>query len=120
MGGYYRKFVAQFGIISRPLTNLPKRIPSLCNCVTETTNQAFLTLKKALAEALVLAIPNFSKQFTIETDASSGGIGAVLQQQWHPIAYISRALGPRNLGPSTYEKECLAILFAVEQWRLYL
>lgn len=89
---------------------------------TETTNQAFLALKKALAEAPVLAIPNFSKQFTIETDASSGGIGAVLvlQQQGHPIAYISRALGPRNLGLSTYEKECLAILFAVEQWRLYL
>jgi hypothetical protein len=46
-------------------------------------------------------------------------VGAVLQQG-HPIAYISKALGPKNMGLSTYEKECLAILFAVEQWHPYL
>lgn len=68
----------------------------------------------------MLAIPDFSKVFVIETDASRLGIGAVLHQEGHPIAYISKALGPKNLGLSTYEKECLAILFAVEQWRPYL
>jgi hypothetical protein len=118
MAGYYRKFVSNFGIISKPLTNLLKKDNLFI--WTETANQAFVALKTALVQAPVLAIPNFSKPFTIETDARRGGIGAVLQQDGHPIAYISRALGPRNLGLSTYEKECMAILFAVEQWRPYL
>lgn len=65
----------------------------------------------------MLGIPDFSKVFVIKTDASRLGIGVVLHQEGHPIAYISKALGPKNLGLSTYEKECLAILFAVEQWR---
>ena len=47
-------------------------------------------------------------------------IGAVLQQDGHPIAYLSKALGTRNRGLSTYEKELMAILFAVEHWRPYL
>lgn len=77
-------------------------------------------LKEALLQAPVLAIPDFNKQFVIITDASAKGIGAVLQQNGHPLAYISKALGPRNQGLSTYEKECLTILFAVDQWRPYL
>lgn len=67
----------------------------------------------------MLAIPDFSKTF-IETDASNTGIGAVLQQQGHPLAYLSKPLGPCNAGLSTYEKEYLAILMAVEHWRSYL
>ncbi|CAD6217555.1 unnamed protein product [Miscanthus lutarioriparius] len=58
--------------------------------------------------------------FHIETDAFGSGIGAVLQQNGHPIAFISKALSPRNQGLSVYEKEYLAILMAVEQWRHYL
>jgi hypothetical protein len=71
-------------------------------------------------EALVLALPNFAKKFMIETDASGTGIGAVLMQDGHPIAYLSKALCPRNLGLSAYEKECLALLLAVDHWRPYL
>lgn len=48
------------------------------------------------------------------------GIGAVLQQNGHPIAYVSKALGMKSKGLSTYEKECLDILMAVDQWRPYL
>lgn len=71
-------------------------------------------MKTALTTAPVLALPNRHKPFVIETNASDKGIGAVLQQDGHPIAYVSKALGP------TYEKECLAILLAVEHWRTYL
>lgn len=73
-----------------------------------------------MISAPVLALPNFQKQFCIEADASDKGIGAVLQQEGHPIAYISKALGPKNRALSTYEKECLSILFVVDQWRPYL
>jgi len=74
----------------------------------------FLTLKAALSSTLVLALPDFSIPFEIETDASGVGVGAVLQQRGHPLDYISKALGPRNQGLSIYEKEYLAILMAVD------
>ena len=77
-------------------------------------------LKQALYTAPVLALLDFSLPFHNETDASGSGIGAVLQQNGHPIAFISKALSPRNQGLSVYEKEYLAILMAVEQWRHYL
>lgn len=57
---------------------------------------AFDTLKKALTSAPVLALPDFSKPFEIETDASDRGVGAVLMQAGHPLAYLSKALGPKN------------------------
>lgn len=77
-------------------------------------------MKQALISSLVLALLDFSKPFTLETDASEKGIGAVLQQEGHPIAFVSRALGPRAQGLSTYEKECFAILLAIDHWRSYL
>jgi hypothetical protein len=70
--------------------------------------------------APVLALPDFSKTFCIETDACKNGVGVVLLQEGHPLAFISKALGPKTQGLSTYEKEYLAILVAVEQWRPYL
>lgn len=118
MAGYYRRFVAHFGMIAKPLTHLLTKGTQFL--WTSETQTAFQTLKKALISAPVLALPNFSITFIIETDASAKGIGAVLQQQGHPIAYVSKALGPKAQGLSTYEKEYLAILMAVEHWYHYL
>jgi hypothetical protein len=56
----------------------------------------------------------------IDTDACDVGIGAVLSQKGHPLAYVSKALGPRNRTLCVYGKEFLAILLAVQQWRSYL
>lgn len=118
LAGYYRKFVKGFGIISKPLTQLLRKgVPFTW---TTETDQAFNCLKHALVTAPVLALPDFSQPFTVETDASESGIGAVLSQNKHPIAFISKALGPRTKGLSTYEKECMAVLLAVEHWRSYL
>ncbi|GJX76210.1 reverse transcriptase [Tanacetum coccineum] len=58
--------------------------------------------------------------FTVETDASGMGIGAVLQQGGHPIAYLSKSLSPKHQALSTYEKEFYAVLMALEKWRGYL
>lgn len=81
---------------------------------------SFDTLKQALCSAPVLGIPDFSKTFAIETDACQTGVGAVLMQNGHPLAYVSKPLGVKNQGLSTYEKEYLAILVAIDQWRSYL
>jgi hypothetical protein len=118
MTGYYRRFVSQFGLIAKPLTNLLKK-GNLFVWTSETT-KAFQTLKKALISAPVLALPNFVIPFVVEIDASAKGIGAVLQQQGHPIAFVSKALGLKAQCLSTYEKECLAILMAVDHWYHYL
>lgn len=95
MAGYYRRFVPHFGIISRPLTNLLRKGEMFV--WTAVTQQTFDTLKKALVEAPMLAILNFNQTFIVETIASGGVIGAVLQQGNRTIAYICKALGPRNL-----------------------
>ena len=104
-------------MIACPLFNLLKKnVPFLWTSITKT---AFQVLKQQLITAPVLALPNFDQPFTVETDACDRGIGAILQQQGHPIAFMSKALCPRYQGLSAYEKEYLAILVAVDQWRPY-
>jgi hypothetical protein len=67
-----------------------------------------------------LSLPDFTKSFSLETDTCGLGVGAVLMQDGRPLAFISKALGPRSQGLSTYEKEYLTILMAVQQLRSYL
>lgn len=118
LAGYYRKFVRHFAIISKPLTNLLKK--HVLFIWTADHAAAFQTLKEALCRSPVLALPNFDCPFCIETDASDAGVGAVLMQDGHPLAYLSKALGPKSRGLSTYEKEYMAILLVIQAWRSYL
>jgi hypothetical protein len=76
--------------------------------------------KRPLVLAPVLALPDFSKEFILEMDACTTGVGAVLMQQGHSLAFLSKALGPNNQALSIYDKECLAILMAIEKWKSYL
>lgn len=118
LAGYYRRFIRNYGLMSKPLTDLLKKNSTFK--WTPTTAQAFEAVKQALISAPVLQLPNFSKQFIIETDASHTGIGAVLMQEGHPIAFLSKALCSKSQAMSAYEKECLAVLMAVDRWRSYL
>lgn len=115
--GYYRRFVAHYGTISKPLTQLLKKGAWGWNNDVEA---AFKKLKEAMMNTPVLALPDFQKSFVLETDACYNGVGAVLMQEERPLAYLSKHLANKHLGLSTYEKELLAIIMAVQKWRYYL
>jgi hypothetical protein len=115
--GYYRKFVQGYGGIAGPLTSLLKKESFQWN---EGANIAFNRLKEVMTTPPILGLPDFSKPFLIECDASGEGLWAVLMQEGKPIAYYSHKLKGRNLLLSTYEKEMLALVSAVQKWRHYL
>ncbi|XP_073268339.1 uncharacterized protein [Populus alba] len=106
-----------FGIISKPLIDLLKKNNYGWSMQAQ---QAFTVLKQALCKAPFLALPDFSKTFMLETDASDYGLRAVLSQKGKPVAYFSKSLSSKHLGLSIYKKEYLAILMALEKWRHYL
>ena len=115
--GYYRRFIKGYASISKPLTMLLKKNGFKWS---QEAQVAFEQLKQAMSSAPVLALPNFEKEFVVETDASGVGIGAVLLQEGHPIAYLSKTLSAKHQLMSTYEKEFLAVILALERWRGYL
>ncbi|GAU10375.1 hypothetical protein TSUD_419040, partial [Trifolium subterraneum] len=115
--GYYRRFVKGYATIASPLTDLLKK--EGFRWTTEAT-KAFEQLKVAITTAPVLALPQFSIPFTIETDASGTGIGAVLSQLGHPIAFFSKKMVPRMQKQSAYTREFFAITEAIAKFRHYL
>ncbi|CAB0031905.1 unnamed protein product [Trichogramma brassicae] len=121
MAGYYRRFIQDFSKIAKPLHDLTKKGTNF-NWSSECEN-SFQTLKKCLTSAPILIFPDFSKPFILTTDASDLAIGAVLSQEEgfeHPIGYLSRVLNKAEVNYSTTEKECLAALYAMYQYRPYL
>ncbi|GKA96979.1 putative mitochondrial protein [Tanacetum coccineum] len=104
------------GGISQPLTTLLKKNAFKWNVAAEL---AYNQLKKAMMEAPVLvALPNFDQEFVVETYASGTGIGVVLCQSGHPIAHINKTLVAKHQSLSTYKKEFLAVVAALEKWKV--
>ena len=68
----------------------------------------------------MLALPDFTKPFTVDCDASSMGLGVVLMQDHKPIAFHNHVLKGNKLSLSIYEKEFLALVVAVKKWRPYM
>ena len=125
MTGYYRKFIPNYSMIATPLTDLTKKSQPTKVIWTSECARAFQELKEILTSPPVLNSPDFNRPFTLQTDASDRGVGAVLSQMSedgseHPVAYWSRKLLDREQRYSTVEKECLAIKLAVEAFQVYL
>nr|KYP32262.1 Retrovirus-related Pol polyprotein from transposon 17.6 [Cajanus cajan] len=118
LASFYRRFVKDFSTLASPLNELVKKdVPFLWG---EAQEKAFKNLKEKLTNAPILALPNFDQTFELECDASGLGIGAVLLQGGHPIAYFSEKLHGATLNYPTYDKELYALIRALQVWEHYL
>lgn len=115
--GFYRRFIKGYASIAAPLVAATTVDPFQWTAVAQL---AFDHLKQALSEAPILALPDFQLPFTVETDASGVGMGAILSQQGHPIAYFSKPFPPKLQRSSTYVLELFVMTAAVKKWRQYL
>ena len=128
--GHYRCFIKGFANIATPLYDLTsgenKDKKSEHLDLPPEAREAFDRLKAACLQAPILAFPNFSKPFLLETDASGKGLGAVLSQKqsdgrYHPIAYASRIMTETEWRYHSNKQEFLALKWAVtEQFQEYL
>ena len=123
MAGYCRKFCKNFSGIAEPLTNLFKKSTKFK--WNDKCQDAFDRLKAILKSAPVLLAPDFDKCFKLAVDASDVGIGAVLLQEDnngidHPVCYFSKKFNKHQKNYSTIEKECLALILAIQQFEVYL
>jgi len=121
---FYRKFIRDFSAKARSLFDLT------CSEQVWTWSgkeqAAFEDLKTAVTTAPVLVSPQESDPFRIEVDSSDFATGAVLSQQstadgkWHPVAFYSKSLSSVERNYEIYNKEMLAIIHALEEWRHFL
>ena len=122
--GYYRDFIPNYAAKAAPLTDLTKKGQPNKVSWEQPQEKAFVTLKRELASEPILHLPDSAKPFVLRTDASDVGIGAVLMQdhdgKLFPVSYASRKLSPRECKYSTIERECLAIVWAIQKFRVYL
>ncbi|GJR76299.1 reverse transcriptase domain-containing protein [Tanacetum coccineum] len=118
LAGYYRRFIKEFSLISKPLTKLTqKNKPYVWG---DDEEEAFQTLKRKLCSAPILSLPEGSEDFVVYCDASLKGFGAVLMQREKVIAYASRQLRKNEENYTTHDLELGAVVFALRLWRHYL
>ena len=123
MLNFYRKFIPGFSTLAAPLNALLKKDTAFQ--WTEETQQSFDTLKQKLTSSPVLMMPDQTQPFQIECDASKYASGAVLTQQdnngdRHPVAFLSKTFTETERNYEIYDRELLAIIRALEEWRHYI
>ncbi|KAJ9547235.1 hypothetical protein OSB04_019778 [Centaurea solstitialis] len=118
LGGYYRRFIANFSKIAQPLTMLMQKDKKFI--WGEKQEEAFRFLKHKLCNAPVLALPEGTDNFVVYCDASHQGLGCVIMQSKKGIAYASRQLKVHEKNYTTHDLELGAVVFALMIWRHYL
>lgn len=122
LAGWYRRFIPNFSIITAPLTELTKKGKKFE--WTESAENALKSIKNILVSEPVLANADYSKPFIIQTDASDLGMGGVLVQgegaDERVVAYTSAKFSSTQRNYQTTERECLAIITAIEKFRPYI
>ncbi|XP_070179133.1 uncharacterized protein [Littorina saxatilis] len=122
--GFYRRYVPNFAAIALPLTDLSRK--NLSNRVewTDRCEEAYQTLRQMLSQRPVICVPDLSLPLVLQTDASDIGLGAVLLQdhggELKPVSFASRKLNSAEKNYATEEKECLAIVWAIRKFEVYL
>ena len=118
---FYRRFVKDYAKVARPLNQLTGNTPFQWQAEQE---EAFQKLRDLITNGPVLAIPNFDDPLRLETDASAYAVGAILSQKqdnvWRPVAFLSKALSETQRNYEIYDRELLAIMIALEEFRRYL
>ena len=117
--GYYRKFIPNFARLTQPMTKCLRKNEKI-NISDPSYQEAFEVTKEAICNAPVLIYPDFSKPFTLTTDASTVAIGSVLSQSDRPVAFYSRTLNSAEKNYSPIELELLSILASTRHFRPYL
>lgn len=122
MANFYRRFIANFGQLAKPLTMLTK-------CKDwhwgEEQVDAFAVIKKAMMTEPVVRLPDLTKPFIVKTDACMKGAGAVLLQEdengnRYVVEYFSKAFNKQQLNYPVIEQEATALLWALEHWEYFL
>ncbi|GJY05655.1 reverse transcriptase domain-containing protein [Tanacetum coccineum] len=118
LAGYYRRFIANFSRIAKPLTLLTQKNKKYVWGAEQ--EEAFQLLKSKLCDAPILSLPDGVEDFVVYYDASNQGLGCVLMQRNKVIAYASRQLKIHEKNYTTHDLELGAVVFALKIWRHYL
>ena len=118
LSNYFRRFIQGYSSLVSPLTDLCRA--DVRWLWTPGCQQAFEGVKQALADSVLLALPDFSRPFELISDASLLGTGAVLLQDGRPIAFTSKKFIPAERNYITSDQELLGVIHALKEWRCYL
>ena len=122
--GYYRNFIPNFSMIAAPLSDLTRKYLPTNVTWKEEEQKAFDKLKVLITQEPILRMPDFNQVFYLQTDASDLGVGGVLLQKYQdvkcPIAFFSKKFLPQQKRYSIIEKECLAIVWSILKFEIYL
>ena len=112
--GYYQRFIEGFLRIVNPINSSYKKRKKFDS--NKKCEERFKKLKTLLTNTPILRIADPNKEFVVCTDACNDGLGGVLTQEGHVIAYESRKLKIHEKNYATYDLELAAVIHALKMW----